>query len=286
MSYERHQILRDHAVPSKALWRLLCGLAIIAAGSIALNFVWAMGLHALIGAGIGPQTGARLNVLLALSSFLMILISLVAALAIVHRRGLGSLIGPSSDVLRDGARVMGVMILALAVALVWPSPEGLVPQLNMSVGTWLRWLPLALVLLVIQIATEELLFRGYLQSQLAARFRSPLIWLVVPAVVFALLHYNPAQPGNRWAVVGVTAVFALVAGDLTARTGNLGAAMAIHFANNFGSILLVGAAGPMAGLALYSVQVDAADPVMLPRYALEAGLIIVIWLAARLVLRR
>ncbi len=30
---------------------------------------------------------------------------------------------------------------------------------------------------------EELVFRGYLQSQLAARFRSPLVWIVLPSLM-------------------------------------------------------------------------------------------------------
>ena len=38
---------------------------------------------------------------------------------------------------------------------------------------------------------EEALFRGYLLQQLAVRNPSPLIWMVLPALVFAALHIDP-----------------------------------------------------------------------------------------------
>ncbi len=52
---------------------------------------------------------------------------------------------------------------------------------------------------LIQTGAEELVFRGYLQQQLAARFASPLIWMVLPALIFGAVHYDPATAGpNVW----------------------------------------------------------------------------------------
>ena len=45
---------------------------------------------------------------------------------------------------------------------------------NLSLGQQLPWLPAALLGMVIQTGTEELIFRGYLQQSLAARFRSAM----------------------------------------------------------------------------------------------------------------
>ena len=51
-------------------------------------------------------------------------------------------------------------------------------------------------------------------------------------------------------------------------------------------VLLVGAAGPMSGLALFVIPIDITDPALRPYYAVEAGLMILAWLGARIVLRR
>jgi DNA-directed RNA polymerase subunit RPC12/RpoP len=45
---------------------------------------------------------------------------------------------------------------------------------------------------LIQTGAEEVLFRGYLQQQLAARFASPIAWMVLPSAIFAL----PALPAR------------------------------------------------------------------------------------------
>jgi hypothetical protein len=67
---------------------------------------------------------------------------------------------------------------------------------------WASFLPLALVGVLVQTGAEEVLFRGYLQQQLAARFASPLAWMVLPSVIFALLHYQPELMGeNAWLMV-------------------------------------------------------------------------------------
>ena len=90
-----------------------------------------------------------------------------------------------------------------------------------------------------------------MQQQLAARFSSPIIWMVLPSAFFAGLHYQPEIMGdNTWLVMGAVFVFALLAADLTAVTGNIGAAWAMHFVNNALAILLVATEGPLSGLAL------------------------------------
>ncbi len=131
------------------------------------------------------------------------------------------------------------------------------------------------------------MFRGYLQQQLAARFRSPLAWMLVPSILFGALHYSPEAYGdNAWIIVAWSVMFGLLAADLTARTGNLGAAIGFHFANNFSAILLVGLAGQMDGLALWTLAADPTDgAAMLPLLIIDAAWLWVSWLLARLMLR-
>lgn len=147
-------------------------------------------------------------------------------------------------------------------------------------------MPLALPALLIQTGAEELIFRGYLQSQLAARFRSPVIWMVLPSALFAVLHFDSTAGANAWAIVGVTFLFGLVAADLTARSGSLGPAIALHMGNNISSVLFVGLPGNLSGLALFLLPVEASDPALRILFPVEALLLVLIWLAARVAIRR
>ena len=73
-------------------------------------------------------------------------------------------------------------------------PAGVSPEVARlrPTGEWLIGLIPALALILMQVAAEEVAFRGYLLQQLRARFRSPLVWAVLPALVFGALHFDPA----------------------------------------------------------------------------------------------
>ncbi len=92
---------------------------------------------------------------------------------------------------------------------------------------------------------------------------------------------------NTWLIVLWAAIFALLMADITARTGSLGAAIAIHFANNAVGILLISPPDYLSGLALYTYTFPMTDEAvvrtMLP---VDFALMIVSWLTARLILRR
>ncbi|WP_375174389.1 lysostaphin resistance A-like protein [Pseudooceanicola sp.] len=288
MNYQAHDILTGQAQPRAELWRTGIGVLILVAGTLVLTAVWVMAVPL-----FGPPGPGRLipgetptGMIWILASFLCPLVMLALVMRTLHGRTLGSLIGPLPLAGQQFLRVLPVPLGVLGLALILPSPGGHDLVANLPLSAWLVWLGPALLLLVVQVGTEELIFRGYLQSQLAARVRSPLVWLVLPSLVFAVLHFDATAGANRWLIVGVTGLFSLCVADLTARAGTLGPAMALHLVNNFGSLMLVGAMGPMQGLALYVVPVDMSDPVLRPALVAEALLIIIMWLGARIVLRR
>ena len=107
-----------------------------------------------------------------------------------------------------------------------------------------------------QTAAEELAFRGYLLQGLAARFRSRLLWWGAPALLFGLLHWSPRE---GWPAVLAAAALGLILADVTARSGNLSAAIGLHFANNAVALLVVAMPSPLAGLSLFVAGVDPAD---------------------------
>ncbi|MCY4336219.1 MAG: CPBP family intramembrane metalloprotease, partial [Litoreibacter sp.] len=139
--------------------------------------------------------------------------------------------------------------------------------------------PLALILLLVQTGSEELLFRGYLMQALAARFRSGWIWFVIPSLLFGAAHFNPEiDPRLNYAFLFAVTLFGFLAADLTRVTGNLGAAMGFHFANNFFALFLVSIEGEMSGLSLYHAAFTMEDvDTILPLVAIDVVTVLGVW---------
>ncbi len=243
----------------------------------------------MIAAGLlyAMQAGATPGgMLLLLFSFGGLTLGAFAAVRILHDRRAGTLFGPPGQALRDAARValpmIGLSLLLLPLVL---AGKDVLPGASWA-GFTQVFLP-ALAGLAVQISAEEVLFRGYLQQQLAARFRSPLIWMLLPSLLFGAGHYSPQDFGpDAWVVAVWATVFGIVAADLTARTGSLGAALGLHFATNVAALLFVGLEGNLDGLALWTIRVDFTDRAATQMLlAADFLSILVGWLIARVVLR-
>ena len=295
MTYIAHDAFVAPARPRAEIWRLILGLVLIVVAIVGLTALFHQALLHLASADLhrdvtraeGPGQTAP-GVLALLGSFVIITLSVALITAQLHRRTPLTLLGPLPVMLRQfGATTAVLLALGAAVMILppWGFPD---PVLRgMPPLIWLLMLPVSLTAVLIQTSAEEILFRGYLQQQLAARFRSPLIWMVAPAILFGVLHYRADAGGNVMLIMLWAAGFALVAADLTARAGTLGPAIALHFLWNSVSLLLLSVEGTLSGLALFLLQVDMADPVALRPYLLIDGtLLFVAWLAARLAIRR
>ena len=275
-------------------WRLGLGIALIVGVYIGGMNGLLVYLMARYGEIIGSAIFFRMSLadspgamLMLLFSFLGLAIGPLAAVRLLHDRRAGTLFGPSpsravSDFVRVLVPVLGFNLLMLPLALGSPDVARALPW-----GEFLGYLPFALAGILIQTGAEELVFRGYLQQQIAARHRSPLAWMCVPSALFAAAHYAPATWGpNTWLVTAWAAAFGIFAADLTARTGTLGAAIAFHLANNILAMLVLSVRGEMDGLALWSQSVALTDDTALPPLLLVDSLgMIVAWLIARLSLR-
>lgn len=279
------------AQPRAELWRTALGLVL----TVALYWGAVFGTLTLIGHQLAPMRFARLmaeisragtpaGLAMLLATFVPMALAVLAVTRALHRRGLHSLLGPGAgrDALRAGVPLFGLALALFPLAFLDPNVGRSVPP-----ATVLRWLPVMLPLLLVQIAAEELIFRGYLLQQLAARSRSPWVWMVAPSALFGALHYSPAEfgPMALWPALWAMG-FGCLAADLTARTGNLGAALALHFTNNLSSMILVGLYGQLDGLALYTIVINPRDAAAFgPYLAADVATMLVAWLAARLALR-
>lgn len=295
MRYAPYQALIEPARPSAQLWRLVLGAGITVALFLAFGYSYFNLLAELVTQGEWPRFAAELDrgstpraMLAILGVFGLLTLALALVLRYLHHRTLRSLIGPPERALRDFARVT-VALVALGT-LLWlvPEPASMSPGPGLPPLRWAALLPFAVPLIFIQISAEELAFRGYLQSQLAARFESPLVWMLVPALIFGALHYDPAIAGANAPVYALTAfLFGLAAADLTARSGTLGPALALHFAINASALLVTAPSGSNNGLALfvYPFALDdvAARAVWLPY---DMAILLCAWLATRLAISR
>ncbi|SDW08320.1 CPBP family intramembrane glutamic endopeptidase [Roseicitreum antarcticum] len=275
------------------LWRLILGLVLVFVIYASWMALMGVGLWLIHGSeGLEQRlaqtvTGSTpVGLLMLLASFAGMALGVFAAVRWLHRRPIASLFGRAPVVLRDfclGAGVMGA--IALAGLLLLPDLGARAAAVSWQV--WLAFLPLALLGLMLQTGTEELLFRGYIQQQLAARFASPVIWMIGPSVLFGMVHYAPDVMGpTTWYVVLVTGFFGLVAADLTRRSGSIGLAWGLHLANNFVAIMIVTAGGGLDALALYRLPFAHDDlNTMRPLLFADMGGLALAWAICALALR-
>lgn len=291
-AYDPHQVLLTQARKSPELWRLIVGLAVVGVVVVALNTVLFTAVASLGSAGWASTflTGSSpAALLIVLASFIFVTLGVALAARLMQRRALVTVIGPQAVALRQFWLVLRALIVLGAVLILLPPYDLGGPLVaNLPLSRWLILLPLSLVAVLIQTSAEEILFRGYLQQGLAARFRSPLIWIGLPSVLFAAGHYNPAIAGENAFLIAIWAlVFGVLTADLTARAGTLGPAIALHFFNNVTALLIISLPDNLSGLALYHLPYEASDTQAIrPWLLVDMALMIVGWLAARLTLRR
>jgi uncharacterized protein len=294
-AYRPHEGYIAAARPRAQLWRLLPAVLVI----IFCYFGPVIATFTCFTTSLGPDTARTLAaqilkgsfpgaMLTVLYSFTGLALGTMAAVRLVHRRSAGTLFGPSTratlaNFLAVLVPLLGLQLVAAALSL---GDASLRPGIGFA--AFLAYLPLALPGILIQTGAEELLFRGYLQQQLAARFRSPLVWMAVPSALFAAGHYQPDTYGTGALVIVLWAfLFGCLAADLTARTGNLGAALALHAANNAVGMLVIGLDGTLDGLALWVMDFDP-DAAGTFTLLLVTNFLMLLtsWLVARIALRR
>lgn len=285
--YSAHEAFVAPAREKAQLWRLVIGFILVLGVFVGLSTA----IYSIVFETLYALDGDRefAAVLAILFSFATVILGVFGVTYYVHDRNGGTVLGPRQLVIDHFWMVsLGIVALLIIIAVLppWGFGEPLIP--NRGFGQWLVVLPIALLAVLLQTSAEEILFRGYLQQQLRARFRSPLIWMLMPSALFALAHYDPSNAGeNVWIMVAWAGFFGLAMADLTARAGNLGPAMAVHFVNNVSAILFVALPDELGGAALYILPFGMSDVEMIRAWLpVDFVTTFVMWLIARLVIRR
>ena len=260
------------------IWRIILGIFLVSAlwlgAAIGMGFLAAAFFPDLaeqvfentVGLGNHPE-----DLAFVLLTFLPVWIGLAVVLPLLHRRAPLALLGPSHRVNWQHFWLAAVLVLAIAVGfeMAFQLPTLLLDlphykaHMLLQLPQWTLWLLPMLLLLFVQIGAEELLFRGYLLQMIRARGGGFWLAIALPSFLFGLLHYEPETFGqNAYLVVIVTTVLGILLCKVTLRTGNLGAALGIHFANNLTVMFLLGIDGNMDGMALFSAQIDLTSPLV------------------------
>ena len=295
LDYRAHDAFVAPARAKPHAWRILFGIVLVAAFFLMLSQMIFGTVLQLVGPDVaadiqsdgsmGQTAGSALFFLLQLG---LLGVSAGIVCIVLHSRPPVTLFGSLPLAMRQFVAVSVVLVVIVAALWVLPPYDAGGPlEQNMSVSRWLLLLPLGLVAVLIQAGAEEVLFRGYLQQQMAARFRSPLVWMVVPSAIFGALHYLPESAGSNALTIAIFAgIFGLITSDLTARSGTLGPAIALHFFNNVQAILLTSLPNDMSGLALYVLPFGMDDQAMMAAWLpVDLGWMLVAWLGARLAIR-
>jgi len=256
------------AAPRDETWRTLLGCLII----LAVWTAWSLAVSALtasvglVDPGRFSEDGSVQAVTPAYSESAMLLAVVMAtfggiwlglwvALRVLHRRPVSSVFAHDRGV-RLGQFVAGagLALVYLTLGLGLSVAAGNAPvRSDVEAGPWMAGLlPLACLVLV-QSAGEEVVFRGYLPQQLASRWRHPLIWGLLPALLFGLAHGLNGAGGHVFSLYYITAatLMGLVMMAMVWRTGSLAAAVGFHFVNNVGALLTVAVADISPPVALW-----------------------------------
>jgi membrane protease YdiL (CAAX protease family) len=291
-AYTRHERLVGAARPYPEIWRLIVGLVIVTACILVMNAIVFVVVSGLASPSLVEQFlsgNTPVSMVIILFSFVFATLGVSVAAKHLQHRSLLSILGDWDDVTWQFWRVLRALAILGGVLLILP-PYGMGAPLlpNLSWSAWMVLLPLSIPAVLIQTSAEEILFRGYIQQSLAARFTSPLIWMLIPSALFALGHYAPGTAGENAMLVAVWAlIFGILTADLTARSGTLGPAIALHFFNNVSALLFISLPDSLSGLALYHLPYSMSDTDIIRQWLyVDFAIMAVGWLTARLALSR
>ncbi|WRQ45720.1 type II CAAX endopeptidase family protein [Rhodobacterales bacterium FZCC0083] len=271
------------------IWRICLGLFLISIIYVFSSFGWFIVLDRLAQIrleGLG-STPADLAVLL--FSFFFIWLGIALVCRWLHRHPLHALYGPTYKI--NWQHFLIGAGLAFATAIISETSISVISwyffdsssQANPNITTtlWLRCVIPISALIFVQIGAEEMLFRGYLLQHIRARGGRFWWSIFLPSFLFGMLHFDfPIFGVNAFFYMLHTSVAGIILCLVTLKTGNLGAALGLHFGVN-ALMLIFGLEGHLDGISLFVIQLDpkgAQATLSFLIFTLFEGLAFLIWL--------
>ena len=271
------------------IWRICLGLFLIVIIYVSSSFGWFIALDRLAqirleGLGSTPADLAAL-----LFSFFFIWLGIALVCRWLHRHPLHALYGPTYKInwqhflIGAGLAFATAIISEASISVIsWyffdPSSPA---NPNITATLWLRWVIPISALIFVQIGAEEMLFRGYLLQHIRARGGRFWWSIFLPSLLFGMLHFDfPIFGVNAFFYMLHTSVGGIILCLVTLKTGNLGAALGLHFGVN-ALMLIFGLEGHLDGISLFVIQVDpkgAQATLSFLIFTLFEGLAFLIWL--------
>lgn len=182
--------------------------------------------------GLDPNFGLVLLILPFMVSFLLCYIFIKW----MHRRGFQQVVNGSDNFrwtkVWYAAGVWSVLMVVYLLFEYSINSENFIFQLN-----WTSFLPLvvvAILLIPIQTTFEEYILRGYFAQGIAGLTKSRWVAVLVPGLIFALLHaFNPeVEAHGFWVVMPQYVTFGLLFGLIAILDDGIELAIGAHAANN------------------------------------------------------
>lgn len=175
--------------------------------------------------------------------FLFVSLWLVLMVEVLHRRPFRSLItaGAVINFKRIGQGfVFWLSLMALWTGLdmfLWPHHY----QWSFDPRRWFLLLLLSLAVVPLKVATEELLFRGYVMQGLRLATRRSWLLMLMSGAIFALPHFNNPEMQRGAFIEGALYYFfwGVVFAAIALKDNGLELAIGVHTAHNLFSYLMV-----------------------------------------------
>ena len=235
-------------------------LVIILAGFLAANFIGAIPLMIVIAHKIAQNGGIvgssdniadlsiygispNIGLFLMLLPFIVGLFTVILLLKPLHKRSYKEVINGTNKI-RWNRFFFALIIWAILMLVYFVIGYFLDPgnfQFSFNLNYFIVLVIISVLLIPFQTTYEEILFRGYFSQGLAALTRNRWIVLIVPALLFGLMHaFNPeVKEFGFWITMPQYWLFGLLFGLTTILDDGIEIAMGVHAANNVFSSILV-----------------------------------------------
>jgi membrane protease YdiL (CAAX protease family) len=173
---------------------------------------------------------------------LCLFIGVVIATRYIHKRSVHSLITTEEYInwrkLLIGFAIYGILALFGSLVEYFIEPNAF--HLSLSFVNFIIFLPIALVVTLVQATGEELVFRGYILQGLSRINRNPIILSIISGILFTLPHINnPEVSASPIQLLLYYFCFGFILALITIKSNGLEIAIGAHTANNLICALII-----------------------------------------------